>query len=383
MTQAESFASGRPLSVDISAVERELKALWMEASGTSQDGVSPAVTRACQLNLIVCCSSRSEEARATSSVAALARGWPSRVLMAVIDPAIPGEALRASITAHCAYAAGAGRGKQVCCEQVTIACPPAAAARLPAAVLPLLLPDLPVAIWFPGDPRSVELEAPAIPGRLAEAVDRVVVDSRRFADAARGLEWVESLGGIVADLAWHNLRGWREMIARQFDGAAHAGLPARVERIRVESGGPPGACPSDAVLLAAWTAARLGWRPAVGEWRLGVPGAALGARMARPGGQEGELIVACRGDGGPASIASVCLEAADVRLILSRSGSSDSVAASVIGAAGSSHAGTARVVERDEAALLWRALGASGRDAVYEEARGLAMRLGARSRGAA
>jgi glucose-6-phosphate dehydrogenase assembly protein OpcA len=381
VTTLESFTGGQPSTVDFTAIERELAGLWKAASTAPKGGAGPAVTRACHLNLLVQCSSAEEATRATATIAQVTRACPSRVVMAVsssaVSPAQENGNLEAFISAHCAYTPGAAKGRQVCCEQITITADAAASPRLPGAVLPLLLPDLPVVLWWPGDLRSIGADT----RHLIDASDRVVVDSRRFSDAAAGYARLASLECPVSDLAWHRLRPWRELAAGQFDGRIFESYPARIETVEVEhAGGPAGQ--AEGLLLGCWVASRLRWRLASAVPRPDAmnrmqQAAAPGAfDFVRPGGEPARLLVRGLPDKEPAGrILSLILKAADASFTLRRDADTESVTIHIAVSEACPMSRVARVVVRDDATLLCRSLQSGGRDAIYVEALKLAARL--------
>ncbi|MEU1620757.1 glucose-6-phosphate dehydrogenase assembly protein OpcA [Streptomyces sp. NPDC005722] len=113
-----------------------------------------------------------------------------------------------------------------------------------SVVLPLLLPDAPVVVWWPADAPDTPAADPL--GALAQ---------RRITDAYavdRPLERLAARAGSYApgdtDLAWTRLTPWRSMLAAALDQA-----PARVTSAVVESESDN---PS-AELLARWFADRL------------------------------------------------------------------------------------------------------------------------------
>lgn len=364
MTSLQSFTGGVALAVDFTAIERELAGLWKTASTTTDGGATPAVMRACQLNLVVCCEGAEQTARANTIVTDVTRVRPSRVLMAVVEPGVVEERLSASISAHCSFTPGAGRGKQVCCEQITINASAGSARRLPATILPLLLPDLPVVGWWPGDPTlSDELNR-----RLIETCDRIIVDSRRFADPFARFREMAAPGPPISDLAWHRLRGWRDLTAGLFDGPVFEEMPSRLESIRVTYAGHdgdttiPGRGPmaAEAILLACWVASRLKWLP-----RRCLSGITF----------ERQTFSEHQGTGALGQVLSLTLAAPGAVFTLRRAGVLDCVTATVDIPGTCPVPRTVRVVERDESALLCRALERAGRDPIHDEAVYLAAAL--------
>jgi glucose-6-phosphate dehydrogenase assembly protein OpcA len=114
-----------------------------------------------------------------------------------------------------------------------------------SVVLPLLLPDSPVVVWWPSDAPDDPAADPL--GRLA---------TRRITDAAsvhRGrakamLGQCHAYAEGNTDLAWTRVTGWRALLAAALDQ-----VPAKVERAEVTG---PRVSPSTD-LLVAWLSDRL------------------------------------------------------------------------------------------------------------------------------
>jgi glucose-6-phosphate dehydrogenase assembly protein OpcA len=159
---------------------------------------------------------------------------------------------------------------QVCGEQISIEARGTAVDRVAGTLLPLLVPDVPVMLWWPrgepaGDPRFL---------KFADTVDRVIVDSATFAAPEAGLVRMAALlehdrepsgaGTAISDLSWSRLTPWRELTAQFFDAPALVPHLAEVTRVTVSYEARAGAAAdrSQALLLVGWLAARLGWRTA-------------------------------------------------------------------------------------------------------------------------
>ncbi|MBT2367408.1 glucose-6-phosphate dehydrogenase assembly protein OpcA [Streptomyces sp. ISL-10] len=117
--------------------------------------------------------------------------------------------------------------------------------RADSVVLPLLLPDAPVVVWWPVDAPPVPARDPL--GALAQ---------RRITDAYAVAEPLSELAARASgyepgdtDLAWTRLTPWRSMLAAALDQARAEVVSAVVES---EADNP------SAELLARWFAARLG-----------------------------------------------------------------------------------------------------------------------------
>jgi glucose-6-phosphate dehydrogenase assembly protein OpcA len=289
--EIERFTGGEDLPVDVAAIEQELAALWMAAQGPENG--EPAVMRASALNLVVPCAGHVvEEARAV--VAELVSTHPARVLLLVSEPGPAAVPMTASVSAFC-HRLGT-EPRQVCCELITLRARGRAEEHLADAVLALLVPDLPVAVWWPrGLPRvGSDSSTSSLPERLAPLADRWIIDTAATQDAAALSQTAARfapraggtpLGSSVHDLAWMRLLPWRELTAQFFDPRAFRARLQELDLLEVSTSAspPPGA---EALLWIAWLAGRLGWQPA--------PAAEPGRtdwRFVRPGGGEGRARV--------------------------------------------------------------------------------------------
>jgi glucose-6-phosphate dehydrogenase assembly protein OpcA len=113
-----------------------------------------------------------------------------------------------------------------------------------SVIAPLLLPDTPVVVWWPGTPPGIPAGEPI--GVLAQ---------RRITDAATADEPRQCLASLAAgyqpgdtDLSWTRATPWRSLLAATLDqphGTVTGGT------VRAEAGNP------SADLIAAWLAERL------------------------------------------------------------------------------------------------------------------------------
>jgi glucose-6-phosphate dehydrogenase assembly protein OpcA len=114
-----------------------------------------------------------------------------------------------------------------------------------SVVLPLLLPDAPVVVWWPVD-------APEFPAKdpLGALAQRRITDMYAVEQPLRALEArVASYTPGDTDLAWTRLTPWRSILAAALDQARAKVISAAVES---EAENP------SAELLARWLGARLG-----------------------------------------------------------------------------------------------------------------------------
>ena len=259
-TTARAPAPGH--SADPAAIERELSELWrIEAELLKQLGEPHhSLARVLLLTLAVYAPSPAQAQAAREIAIALNPRQPSRaIIMEVLGEAAAGKPLEAWVTLHCPRPAHGQQ--QVCGEQITLETPPEAVRRLPGAVLPLLLTNVPSFLWWQaGSPFGQHLLT-----ELAPAIDRLVVDAFTFEAPERDLAAVAAavadprFHAVISDLGWARLGAWRYQTAQVFDAPALRPYLGRLRQVRLAY------CqgtPALAWLFGGWLASRLGWRPA-------------------------------------------------------------------------------------------------------------------------
>jgi glucose-6-phosphate dehydrogenase assembly protein OpcA len=234
--------------MSVGQVERELGKLRTNDDGT-------LALRSSVLNLIVVTDEGSAN-EVTDSVSKLAGRHPARAVVLIADP--EGEPnVDVGLSAFC-HARG-GTSAQVCAEQVTIHAEGPPAAHLESLAGPLLIPDLPVFLWYPGEfsPRSPEFAA------MADLADRVIVDSAASESHEACLREIADLVAdpempAIGDLQWVGLSPWRSLLADTFGAPERAGDLEKIESAEVlyAPGGE-----NRALLLVGWLASTLGWEP--------------------------------------------------------------------------------------------------------------------------
>ena len=184
------------------------------------------------LTLIIVCD-ESEYASARQASMAAGREHPSRILLVVTA-----GGRNASLDAEVHIGEGTPG------EVVVIRMHGAVAAHPASVIRPLLLPDSPVVIWWPG-------KAPN--NRAADELAQLAL--RRVTDAASAPRPLVALKARArdytpgdTDLSWTRLTPWRALLAAALDQ-----YPAKIKSVAVEAerGNP------SADLLAAWLHSRL------------------------------------------------------------------------------------------------------------------------------
>ena len=247
--------------MDIGAIERELTSLWQAASADESSGV----IRSSTLNLLVYAPADSDLRALDDIVADITAAHPCRAVVMIVDAQGQTPSISAEVTSLCRLSPG-DSGKQVCCEQVTVNASGSQIGEVPSAIAPLLIPDLPVYLWWRAVPR---LEDKALFRKLTEISDRVVIDSAQFGDPVVQINNLAAIlkttpsWAAVSDVNWARLTAWRGLLAGFYDVAEYRPLLEQLSRVVIEHSLPEGTdapISARALLLGGWLASRLGWR---------------------------------------------------------------------------------------------------------------------------
>jgi glucose-6-phosphate dehydrogenase assembly protein OpcA len=229
--------------VDVAAIERQLAELWRAEKHDSER----AVTRAALWNVVAHTWSASAHARVTEVLSRASAQVPQRTIVVEANPA-GSDDIASWISTNCHMIGG---GRQVCSEEIVIVAAGERVDHVPPVVNALLLPDMPVAVWWVGDLPNARRQ---YVDTLLDPADRLIVDSAHF-DSAADLELVSRVGEETttapADLNWARLDEWRLATAALFDPM----LPrlGEIRRLRVISGGDDSfGARSEGFLYVAW-----------------------------------------------------------------------------------------------------------------------------------
>ncbi len=235
-------------------VESELKALWSQIAQETE-GNDEEVLRACVVNLVVCATLDEEVETLASDLAASGESQPGRLILLLTDEKSSRDGFEARVSAHCQRQPG-GR-KQICGQIIRIVVHGEAADRGASVVPPLLVPDLPVFLWWC---RRIDLDS-ALLRQLARISDRLVVDTTRTgADDLLALSQLMASAEdlTLSDLAWARLQVWRRALAGLYDSGLTRAVLTRPTGIRLEFGARAH-LPNEVVYLLSWLASRLNW----------------------------------------------------------------------------------------------------------------------------
>lgn len=249
----------------VDGVATELAKIWSSISLTTagEDGGQErrVAARSSVMNLVVVASRSEVGERAAAIVEGLSGRHPSRTL--IVSPADPdGPAwIDAQIQAHCVLPSNSA--PETCSELVYLTCGGESGQHMSGLVAPLLVHDLPVTVWWPGEPHFESRSS----DELLTMADRVLVDGSGWSgDGLDRLAGMATLPGRyrveVADFALLRQARWREAIASTFDRPALLPYLGNLDRMEIHyaaaDGGPGAANVVRPLYHVAWLAARLG-----------------------------------------------------------------------------------------------------------------------------
>jgi glucose-6-phosphate dehydrogenase assembly protein OpcA len=233
--------------------------------------------------------------------------------------------------------------------------------RLSSIVVPLLVPDLPVFLWWRGGlSRDKELLID-----LLEAADRWIIDSSHFLDFRKACDCLKARTDTVyalSDLNWSRLTSWRSAIASMFDYSSTRSHLDRLKSVEI-IGSLKSAHPW---LIASWLCSRL---------KLALVSnlsQSSGANTFQCKGEGDEIVVAIREPESPGSeltsVHFVSHENGEFKVELTPDGKHLRVGIRIDGRGFADSMD--KLIEESESDLLRRELQILGRDRSYEEALG-------------
>ncbi|HWZ20970.1 MAG TPA: glucose-6-phosphate dehydrogenase assembly protein OpcA [Ktedonobacteraceae bacterium] len=258
-------------AVRMNEIEAVIASLWKMSADNLRTGANVHV-RTSVLNLVICTPDIETAQRASKILRQLSSTHLARVTLLILDS---GEhapsSLHAWVTLRC-FSMISDLMRH-CFEQATILASGSAVRSIANIIQPLLKPDLPVYLWWLGDP----------PGRddptfidLVDISSRMIVDSTSFFNPEQDIGTLSALFDTVpecalSDLNWGRITPWRQLISQFFDVPEYRSYLAGVTSIEIEHAVAPLATqmrtdlgdvspnPARALLLAGWLKERLDW----------------------------------------------------------------------------------------------------------------------------
>ena len=225
MATALSDTLQKDIRVEPTAIEKKLAEMWR----SSDDG--DTLTRAALWNVVAHTCNAAHQTQASEVLGRASAAVPQRTIIVRSNPAAEAE-ISSWISANCHPVGG---GKQVCSEEIAIVAGGDRVQRVPPLVHSLLIPDMPVAVWWIGDlPNEHEDYVES----LLDPADRLIVDSVHF-DSPADLALVSRVAARTttapADLNWVRLEEWRSATASIFDPPDIRQRLHAIRRVRVVS----------------------------------------------------------------------------------------------------------------------------------------------------
>lgn len=257
---SEAFLNGQGIPVPLAEIEDMLAQLWGPSDDTEAKGrgVPATPTRLVLSNLVVV-DLGSDPSRIDGYLEVMAERYPSRIVVLRTDGSASGRVVNAEVAAVC-HVPGSGR-PQVCSEQIILRAPAASYDLLPGAVRRLLIADLPMVLWWSGDPRQAE----RLFFDLSDESSRLILDlpdpGAEPVAVRLALDLRHNL--FDRDIAWFGITNWRELVAQFFDPAGCEAALGGIREVRIAARTPEPVIarpPRVALWLGAWLAGQLGWK---------------------------------------------------------------------------------------------------------------------------
>jgi glucose-6-phosphate dehydrogenase assembly protein OpcA len=239
--------------VDVHAIQEELEQVrW----GLHDDGEAAehaaAEARASVLNLITVVGDETTLGAVTRVLDGLSITNPSRTLILLAQHDRDSPKLEAEVSAQ----TRTETGHRVTTERVILHAHGEVATHLGSLVTPLVVPDLPVILWWPGRP---DFDNPLF-DNLCELADQLVVDTdegfddrdlKRLLEVAQRDQSRASIG----DFNWARLIAWRHIAAQFFDMPGMLSRLSQIHGVTIFHGSDGSTI--QAQLLGGWIRSRM------------------------------------------------------------------------------------------------------------------------------
>ncbi|MGK2851331.1 MAG: glucose-6-phosphate dehydrogenase assembly protein OpcA [Candidatus Limnocylindrales bacterium] len=250
----------------IAEIETALARIWARQDLTADIDGAPGrhiAARTSVMNLVVIARTRELAERSAATIQALTGRHPSRTIVVQSADADGPSWVDARVEAHCILPRE--DAPETCAETIHLTAGGEAGRHLSAIVTPLIVHDLPVSVWWPGEPPFGTQAA----RDLLAGADRLVVDGSTW--SGDGLARLREMAGLlsssrlaVSDFAMVRQSRWREAIASIFDDPEFLPYLRSLRRIAVtyathdETGAPGSTNLVKPVYHVAWLVSRLG-----------------------------------------------------------------------------------------------------------------------------
>lgn len=259
--------AGKPIPME--HTEQELALLWKISADNMRMGQNTNV-RTSILNLIISAPDVESAQHASKVLRDLSSLHLARVTILILDTSDDAPtSVSTWVTLRC-FSVISDLMRH-CFEQTTVLATGSAVRSIANIAHPLLKPELPVYLWWLGDPPADN----TIFSSLVALSNRVMVNSTSFFHPEQDIYTLASLlqaspDCALSDLNWSRLTPWRQLVAQFFDVAAYRPYLTGVNSIEIVHAVAPLATPmrtesgdvspnpARALLLAGWLKSSLG-----------------------------------------------------------------------------------------------------------------------------
>jgi glucose-6-phosphate dehydrogenase assembly protein OpcA len=266
MLDATMLPSTAQETVPLTKIKSTLTTIWQRQNEARRAEGKKELTRSSVMTLVAFSPDAKETAWLHDAIAGLTGQHPSRAIILADNrdgTVLQNNMATVEILTHSQDGTGA-----VGSEIITLPVPEGSRRNLAPLVTPLLLPDMPIFVWWSGGlPTRDETLA-----SLLEIGDYSIFDSADFDNPNEDLVRLADLmtrrrqrqvtHAAFNDFNWTRIKPWRELAAQCFDPEGRGALLRAVDRVAIEYAVEAGeeTCPFQAYLFAGWLASRLGWQ---------------------------------------------------------------------------------------------------------------------------
>lgn len=240
--------------MQISQIQTELTRIWDSLEGSNK-------TRASLFNLILFTYKNERVSYIRTLAQNVIERIPSRLIFITVDRQSTKNSLQASVS----VVTGAKGESDVVCDLIEFEADETSQERIPFAILPHLLPDLPIYVLWSENP---SLENPIL-HQIERLATRMIYDSETtdhlssFSMAL--LKSYKTFGCDIADLNWARTENWRELLSSTFYSEERISQLKRIKSLQIVYNAYETKffCHTkiQALYLQGWLASQLNWKP--------------------------------------------------------------------------------------------------------------------------
>ena len=213
--------------------------------------------KACLFNLIVYAQEEKRTAYLKDLETSILEKFPCRIIFIQFKPDDP-KFLEVTMNKD------VGMNRKFYCDELLIRAGSEMIAKVPFAVIPNLVPDLPIYLLWGQDPTS---EKEILP-RLEKYASKIIFDSECSANlqtfAQEMLTFMKKHDSEVMDLNWASIAGWRDALATVFDNEELINIRKTANSIRITYNKQETEYirthETKSIYLQSWLASRLNWK---------------------------------------------------------------------------------------------------------------------------